>query len=42
MRNPTTAVDLAAVLRQFYHEARKKDGLIYSKKLPLFHEGCGI
>ena len=26
IRNPTTAVELAAVLRKFYAEARKKDG----------------
>ena len=31
IRNPTTAVELAAVLRKFYGEARKKDGQMYSK-----------
>ena len=31
IRNPTTAVELAAVLRKFYAEARKKDGQMYSK-----------
>ena len=30
IRNPTTAVELAAVLRKFYAEARKKDGQMYS------------
>ena len=32
IRNPTTAVELAADLRKFYAEARKKDGQMYSKK----------
>ena len=31
IRNPSTAVELAAVLRKFYAEARKKDGQMYSK-----------
>ena len=31
IRNPTTAVELAAVLRKFYTEAREKDGQMYSK-----------
>ena len=31
IRNPTTTVELAAVLRKFYAEARKKDGQMYSK-----------
>ena len=31
LRNPTTAVELVAVLRKFYAEARKKDGQMYSK-----------
>ena len=31
IRNPTTAVELAAVLRKFYAEARKKDGQMYAK-----------
>ena len=31
IRNPTTAVELVAVLRKFYAEARKKDGQMYSK-----------
>ncbi|CAH3185501.1 unnamed protein product, partial [Porites lobata] len=31
IRNPSTAVELAAVLRTFYAEARKKDGQMYSK-----------
>ena len=30
-RNPTTAVELAVVLRKFYAEARKKDEKICSK-----------
>ena len=38
IRNPTTAVELAAVLRKFYAEERKKDGQMYSKKLSLFHQ----
>ena len=29
IRNPTTAVELAAVLQKFYAEARKKDGQMY-------------
>ena len=31
IRNPTTAVELAAVLRKFYAEARRMDGQMYSK-----------
>ena len=31
IRNPSTAVELAAVLRKFCVEARKKDGQMYSK-----------
>ena len=31
MRNPVAAVELAAVLRKFYADARKKDGQMYSK-----------
>ena len=31
IRNPTTAVELAAVLRKFYAEAKEKDGQMYSK-----------
>ena len=31
IRNPTTAVELAADLRKFYAEARKKDEQMYSK-----------
>ena len=31
IRNPRTAVELEAVLRKFYAEARKKDGQMYSK-----------
>ena len=31
IRNPATAVELAAVLRKFYAEARKKDEKICSK-----------
>ena len=31
IRNATTAVELAAVLRKFYAEAREKDGHMYSK-----------
>ena len=31
IRNPTTAKGLAAVLRKFYAEVRKKDGQMYSK-----------
>ena len=31
IRNPTAAVELAAVLREFYADARKKDGQMYSK-----------
>ena len=31
IRNPSTEVELAAVLRKFYAEARKKDGQMYSK-----------
>ena len=31
IRNPSTAVELAAVLRKFYAEARKKNGQMYSK-----------
>ena len=31
IRNPTTAVKLAAVLGKFYAEARKKDGQMYAK-----------
>ena len=31
IRNPTTEVELAAVLRKFYAKARKKDGQMYSK-----------
>ena len=31
IRNPTTAVKLAAVLRKSYAEARKKDRQMYSK-----------
>ena len=31
IRNPSNAVELAAVLRKFYAEARKKDGQMYSK-----------
>ena len=30
-RNPTTPVELEAVLRKPYAEARKKDGQMYSK-----------
>ena len=33
IRNPSTAVEFAAVLRKFYAEARKKDGQMYSKGL---------
>ena len=33
IRNPTTAVELAAVLRKFYAEARKKDGKTHSKNI---------
>ena len=33
IRSPSTAVELAAVLRKFYAEARKKDGQMYSKGL---------
>ena len=36
--NPTTADELAAVLRKLYPETRKKSGQMYSKKLPLLHE----
>ena len=32
IRNPMTAVELAAVLRKFYAQARKKDGQMYAKK----------
>ena len=28
IRNPATAVELAAILRKFYAEARKKDGQV--------------
>ena len=42
IRNPTTAVELATVLRKFYAEARKKDGQMYSKKLPLFRQICFV
>ena len=31
IRNPTAAVELAAVLRKFYADARKEDGHMYSK-----------
>ena len=31
--NPTTAVELAAVLRKFYAEVRKKDGKTHSKNI---------
>ena len=31
IRNPSTTVALAAVLRKFYIEARTKDGQMYSK-----------
>ena len=43
IRNPTTAVELAADLRKFYAEARKKDEQMYSKnsfcsiRFPLFN-----
>ena len=30
IRNPTTAVELAAVLQKFYAEVRKKDGQMYA------------
>ena len=33
IRNPSTAVQVAAVLRKFYAEARNKDGQMYSKGL---------
>ena len=31
IRNPTTAVELAAVLQKFYAKASKKDGQMYAK-----------
>ena len=37
-RNPTTAVELAAVLRKFYAEAKKKGWTDVLKKLSLFHQ----
>ena len=38
IRDPTTAVELAAVLRKFSFEARKKDGQMYPKKLSELNE----
>ena len=38
IRNPTTAVELAAVLRKFYAEARKERWTDVHKKLPKFNE----
>ena len=38
IRNPTTAVELVAVLRKFYAEARKKGWTDVLKKLPLFRQ----
>ena len=33
IRNSTTVVELEAVLRKFYAQARKKDGQMYSKTI---------
>ena len=37
IRNPTTAMELATVLRKFYAEARKKGWTVVLKKRTLFH-----
>ena len=41
IRNPTTAVELAAVLRKLYAEARKKDEQMYSEN-SLFSVRCSL
>ena len=38
IRNPKTAVELAAVSRKFYAKARKNGWTNVLKKLPLFHQ----